>query len=302
MRRSPSKQAWSDRFLWQNPRPSRHGQNCSDQLAILGRSIRPYMPPMMSDLAPAPRSERHSLSNWLSLHDLDPLVCRGILAEIAREGGGDQVAFQRPGTPFRAIAPETAWLKSVEAMRNFFDVQQRSIVDETFEKTAKVIVDRPGKPRKALTLDNGPSAYPTILYSYHGEPSDLLTIAHEFAHALQIRASRGKFIQPVVREICAFIGEDALISQALLGDQELHSFLMDVWKRDNHLYLLKRAAILGSDLYYPETYYKYSWNYPIARYLAIKISRQCSRQWIWNIFEGRMLVRDILQHLSIPRA
>ena len=99
-------------------------------------------------------------------------------------------------------------------MRAFFPAQ-RSIIDDTFENTVKTLVDQRNKPRRALTLDNGPTAFPTIFYSYRGEPSDSLTIAHEFAHALQIRASRGKFVPPIMREVCAFVGEWALIVSRL---------------------------------------------------------------------------------------
>ena len=94
-----------------------------------------------------------------------------------------RAGHKRPPFERDEFRPEAAWLRTADAMRAFF-LEQRSIIDETFEKTVKTLVSQPNKPRRALTLDNGPTAFPTIFYSHRGEPSDTLTIAHEFAHAL----------------------------------------------------------------------------------------------------------------------
>lgn len=241
-------------------------------------------------------SRRHSLSDWLALHELDPVACCRILDAVAREAASAPAA-RNGSLGAYALDAEAAWLRTADAMRAFFSAQQ-SIIDDTFKKTGKIIVEQRDRSRRALTIDNGPTTYPTILYSYDGEPSDSLVIAHEFGHALQIRASRGKFVPPVIREVCAFIGEKALLSHAAYCDMGQYDRLFQVWHEDNKKYLGTQRDRLKSALLRPEAPYKYFWNYPIARYLAIQISQRCSRDRMWTIFEGDLSVRGVLRELA----
>ena len=243
-------------------------------------------------------SRRHSLSDWLALHELDPVSCDRILDAVAQEAASAPAAHEGAASASYTLDPETAWQRAGDAMRAYFSAQQ-SIIDHTFENTGKVIVDRPGKSRRALTLDNGPDAYPTVLYSYDGGPSDSLVIAHEFGHALQIRASRGKFVPPIIRETCAFIGEMTLLSHALHNDPAQYRDLSQAWRKSNKKYLVTDKDRLQSALLRPETPYSYSWNYPVARYLAIKISQHCSRDRTWAIFQGDLSVPGVLRELAI---
>jgi hypothetical protein len=239
---------------------------------------------------------RHSLSDWLALHELDAVACRRILDAVPRDVTKPAVGHTE-SSERHALDAEAAWLKTADAMRACFPAQ-RSIIDETFEKTVKTLVDQRNKSRRALTLDNGPTAYPTILYSYRGEPADSLIIAHEFAHALQITASRGKFVPPIIREVCAFLGEGALLAHALYSDGAHYRRLHQVWHNDNHKFLVTYTERLNLALSQPQTPYRYFWNYPIARYLAIQISEQCSRERMWTLFEGDLSVRGVLRELA----
>ncbi len=252
----------------------------------------------MSNIADDSQSRRHSLSDWLALHELDPVTCRCILDAITSEAAGEPAAHNGLNLGYQAPALEVAWRRTVEAMRDFLSEQQ-SIIDDTFEKTDKIIVDQRDKSRKALTLDNGPTAYPTILFGYRGEPSDALVMAHEFGHALQIKASRGKFVPPIIREVCAFLGEGALLSYTLHRNATQYTHLGQVWRQDNHRYFGTQRDRLQAALLRPDAPYQYSWNYPIARYLAIQISRRCSQNWIWSIFEGEASVQELLRELAI---
>lgn len=253
----------------------------------------------MNNVAGDSQGRRHSLSDWLGLHELDPVTCRRILDAITSE------AVSEPATDnslegYRAIDIEVAWLRTVEAMRDLLPEQQ-SIIDDTYEKTVKIVVDQRDKRRKALTLDNGPGTYPTILFSYRSEPFDSLVIAHEFAHALQIRASRGKFVPPIIREICAFLGEGALLSHTLRRDTTQYTHLVQAWRAANHRYFGAQRDRLQTTLLKADAPYKYSWNYPIARYLAIQISNRFSQDCIWSVFEGELSVRGVLRKLRFPR-
>jgi hypothetical protein len=255
------------------------------------------MPKHANDLP----SRRHTLSDWLALHELDPVACRRILQAIPQEVITEWTGQECPALEGHELCPEGAWLRTADAMRAFFPAQ-RSIIDETFEKTSKIHVNQRSKSRRALTLDNGPTAFPTIFYSYRGEVSDSLIISHEFAHALQIRASCGKFVPPIIREVCAFIGEWSLLSHTKPGDAGQHRRLSQVWHEDNRKFFGTHQQRLRSALLRLEMPYRYSWNYPIARYLAIRISERWSRDQMWKLFEGDLSVQEVLRKLaSEPR-
>jgi len=244
------------------------------------------------------QSRQHNLSDWLALHELNSTTCHAILNAINQEAVEKPRASKKLNLRYHALDSEAAWLKTMEAMREFLP-HKRSFINNTFEHTAKIIVDQPQGSRKAVTLDNGPTAYPTIFISYRGNPSDTLIMAHEFAHALQIRASRGKFVPPILREVCAFLGEAAMLSYNRHHDAALFGALLDVWHRDNHTYLATRKKALRDALFLPNTPYSYSWNYPIARYFAIVIQARCSREWIWSLFQGDKSVPEVLNDLAI---
>ena len=252
----------------------------------------------MNNLAGDSQSRRHSLSDWLTLHQFDALTCRRILNMTPSEVVGEPVVQRSLNLGYQAPDLEVAWLSTAAAMRDFLPDQQ-SIIDDTLETTVKILVDQGHKSRKALTLDNGPTAYPTILYSYRGEAFDFLVIAHEFAHALQIRASRGKFVPPIIREVCAFLGEAALLAHTLHRDPARHNYLVQAWREENHRYFGAQSQRLRAALLQPDASYKYSWNYPIARYLAIQISERCSRDWTWGLFEGETSIQRVLQALAL---
>jgi hypothetical protein len=255
-----------------------------------------YIAPM-NNCAGDSQSRRHGLSDWLTLHELDPGTCRRMLDAMACQAVSEPAEEESSG--YQAIGPDVAWTTAVEAMREFLPAQ-RSLIDDTFEHSAKIVVDERDKPSKSFTLDNGPGAYPTIVYNYLGAPIDSLVIAHEFAHAVQIRASKGKFVAPLLREICAFVGEAALLSHVGSRDTTLYTQLVQSWRQANRRYFGVQRERLQAALLTPDAPYKYTWNYPIARYLAIQLSDRCSNNWIWSVFEGDASIGSILRELDFP--
>lgn len=251
----------------------------------------------MNNVAGNSRNRRHSLSDWLTLHELDAATCHRVLNATGPDVAGDFAVGEGPEAEYHALDLELASLRAVEAMRAFLP-QQHGIIGDTFENTARIVVDRPDKSRKALTLDNGPAAYPTILLSYRGEPADFLVVAHEFGHAVQIRASRGLFVPPIIREVCAFLGESALLSHTRQRDLQRYPHLVRAWRNGNARYFGAQRERLRSALSQPDAAYSYSWNYPIARHIALQISRRWSEDRIWSVFEGKRSVRGVLRELS----
>ena len=250
----------------------------------------------MNNQADESRSRRHSLSDWLTAHELDPVTCRGILDAMTPEAADEQVSNGSSNLAYQAPDLEAVWLSIAEAMRTSFS-EQRVIIDETFHGTVKICVDQRDNSRKALTLDNGSAAYPTIIFSFRGHPSDSLIIAHEFGHALQLSASRGIFVPPIIREVCAFLGEGALLSHTQHSSPAQYAHLSRVWREDTTRYFGAQRDRLKAALLEPDAPYKYFWNYPIARYLAIRISERCSEKWIWSLFAGETSVQEALRKI-----
>jgi hypothetical protein len=242
-------------------------------------------------------TRRHNLSDWLALHELDPPLCRRILGAAASEFGGAAVGRNGPGLGNHRLAPDIAWSRAVDAMCASFP-EQRSFIEDTFARMSRELVSDGKSSHRALTLDNGPAAYPTVIYRYLGKPSDALVVAHEFSHALQIRASRGKFVTPIMREVCAFIGEMALLSRSLDADAAQHRRLLQVWHDDNRKYFESDGDALDRALHDPDTAYRYCWNYPIARYIATRIAEPRPRENLWVIFEGKLSVGQALGELD----
>jgi hypothetical protein len=242
-------------------------------------------------------TRRHTLSDWLALHELDPPLCRRILGAAARQLGGPRAEHQERASGGNALDPDTAWSGAVDAMCASFP-ERRSFIEDTFEKISRQLVSGGSRSQRALTLDNGPAAYPTVIYRYLGNPSDAMVVAHEFSHALQIRASKGKFVAPVMREVCAFIGEIALLSHSLDADAVQHRRLLQVWHDDNRKYFQTDGDALDLALHSPDTAYRYCWNYPIARYIATRIAEPRPREHLWTIFEGNLSVGQVLAELD----
>ena len=243
------------------------------------------------------RTREHHLADWLDLHDLSPITCRRIL-----DAASDLALAPPDNDPSASVDDmidlDSAWQGVVESMRQFFP-EQVNVIDSTWERTARILVTRPGTSRRALTIDNGSTSYPTIVHSFTGQPSDWLVLAHEFAHALQIRASEGRFVSPIMREVCAFVGEWALLSAAMSTDAARYSALSRIWHSESQLYFGPRRRRLISALLRPETPYSYSWNYPIARFLSIRVQARYPRKRVWEIFEGQVSVDTLVWELGL---
>ncbi len=241
--------------------------------------------------------KRHTLADWLALHEIDPPFCRHILRAAAEEAAGAPNDQAEPVREEPALDPERAWHSVVEAMCNCLPAQRR-FIEESFEKISRKPVSSANPARRALTLDNGSTSYPTIIYTDRGKSSDMLLMAHEFAHALQIVASGGKFVPPVAREVCAFIGEAALLSRLRQTDDIRYAGLRQVWRRDDRKYLISDGRDLESALDNPDSAYRYNWNYPIARHLANRTCGAHDPQRAWGIFQGSLSVRQIFDSLQ----
>ena len=245
-----------------------------------------------------PQSKQYSLGDWLDLHGLDRQTCLHLLDEIRREPAKIPADRTKPDRQPLSLDPDGVWTKIVSAMCSFLPEHQE-IIEETFQRSKKIAIVGQGKSRRALTIDNGPAEYPTIMYNYFGEVSDLFVVAHEFGHALQIRAGEGEFMPPVMREVCAFLSEGAILSYCSTQDAFLAENLLKYWCKSNQRYFGNLAINLATSLEDENETYEYAWNYPIARFLALRISANFSSDSVWRVFRGDYSIKRVLNQLAI---
>lgn len=252
----------------------------------------------MSDPVRHMQSQRHTLSDWLELHELDQLTCLHVIDAIGGELESAPIHQASPHRHYQALDHDGTWSMTIAAMRAFLPAHQDSIV-ETFRKSEKIAVVRSHQTRRALTIDHGPSRFPTILYSFRNDASDPLVVAHEFGHALQIRASGGNFVSPILREMCAFLAEGALLSYGMEHGVPQYDAMLERWRKDNQRYFGHLAQKLRTALSKPNAAYEYGWNYPIARFIALKLSRNCPVNSLWGAFEGSWSVPSLLRESGL---
>ena len=136
------------------------------------------------------------------------------------------------------------------------------------------------------TEDLGSGTSPRIAMGWRGQPEDLICLAHEAGHALQILLSGHRAMPPVARETCAFIGELLLLEYARTQTPILYETLRNVWVAENEVYLGRDLEALAQALGAPETPYNYRQNYPIARLAAVELFAQGSGSWLHDLFSA----------------
>jgi hypothetical protein len=156
----------------------------------------------------------------------------------------------------------------------------------------------PGPRPRAFTFPAGQEGPPVVVLGYRGRISDLITVAHEFGHAVQIAASGNKFVPPVNREICAFVSELALLKHLAAELPALHGLVLAAWQARNCGYLDRDGRTLALALKNSRSVYRYCWNYPIARVLASECVEQLPAATLWSVFEDRIPLSGIVTFLG----
>ena len=244
------------------------------------------------------QAKQHTLEDWLHLHELDRETCHHLLDEIEREFAKIPACGDDPDQQSLSLDPDGVWKEITSSMCKFLP-EHRSIIEDTFQGSKTIAIAGRGKSRKALTVDNGPDEYPTIMYNYFGDVADLLVVAHEFGHALQIRASKGQFMTPVMREACAFLSEGFLLSCYLDENSAIGEKLLHHWHKSSQRYFGNLATRLRSSLHNSAKVYEYGWNYPIARLIALRILTNFSQDPVWSVFQGDFSMKRVVSQLAI---
>ncbi|MBY8915290.1 hypothetical protein KUG85_02935 [Nitratireductor sp. L1-7-SE] len=232
-------------------------------------------------------------SEWLRTNRVDDAFLRRNLTDHALP-----IFLTGAGASGRSMPPETsaeaAWEMAAQALTAGIPELSRLIrfVQTRVPRSFEV---QQGRDGRAFTYDRGDrgdrggrgrKTLPFVSCPYRGTASDILTVAHEFSHALQIVSSGRSTMPPLSREVCAFVGEQLLLGWVRQARPALSPYLETAWLTDNSRYLgtdlqsLKTALESGSDTY------DYAWNYPIARLLAQSIGQEWTRKKIAALFRS----------------
>lgn len=243
-------------------------------------------------------SAKYYLNDWLDLHGLNARQCETILSQA-----GD-LDFNRDASTLCSrpcnLSGELAWRLAADAMASSFP-QAAGLIKNVQATSVKAFSTDCARLERPHTVLIGQDRYPTVFLNYHGRIVDLITVAHEFGHAVQISASGGRFVPPVNRELCAFVSELLLLKLLLAELPDLHPFALAAWQVGNRTYLARHGRALALALTDASSVYQYGWNYPIARVLASECIDQLPTGAQWSIFTNRVPLSGIIGFLTCAR-
>lgn len=239
-------------------------------------------------------------SSYLNLHGLDRTAALDILAAWRAgsvSGIPAQLLASAPDqaqvSPSRLTQEECLTQLVVPAFEAAFkqpDIWSRICAEIEFSTLA------PQGDGIPYTMDRGPDQPVLIALSWEGSSDDVVILAHEVAHALQIIFSDHRQMPPLAREVCAFLGELVVIAHARTAAPNLYPALCDVWQRENEAYLGSDLDMLEAILADPQAHYHYRQNYPVARLAAIELFNRGAGEWLGRFFASG---RDGMSHVPI---
>jgi hypothetical protein len=234
-------------------------------------------------------AKRYYLADWLGLHGLTARQCENVLARARHLEPGGQTDAAAPS----GLTSDQAWHLAADALRSALPAGVTAI---EAVRTGTVRAFRTGARGRRPYTFAGP--HPVVALDYSGRVADLLTVAHELGHAVQLGATAG-FVPPVVRELCAFLSELALLDHLRAASPALHPLALAAWSAATRHYVGREGKALAAALQDPRSIYHYGWNYPIARVLASECHEYPNA--LWPIFENRTRLSGILTFLACAR-
>jgi hypothetical protein len=245
----------------------------------------------------------HTISDWLDFHNLKPETVERYLKTYGFDTTHDSplgcvVMLDQALNNLPATLPETLELFIKPALSCAFT--DRTRIAGLIDRLEFLPLDYPTLP---YALDRGKGLIPAIAMDWSGSPHDLLCLAHECGHGLQIILSDHALMPPVGRETCAFVAE--LLLMAYVKDREPRLFhsLCRTWAQDNKLYLGSDVKLLRAALEDPETPYHYRMNYPLARLAAEAMFAVVEDKWADRLFSSGSHVMAMMPlHRKHPEA
>ncbi len=215
-----------------------------------------------------------TVSKWLNLHNLQAPVIRDVLTACYmgelqdRPSEVEELPVQQDGE--LCLGTQQACFEGYVAPALTTGFPEHANIAKILQSIEfKELAD--AQDYQPHTIDRGVALPPLVVMHWSGNPEDLMCLAHEAAHALQIALSGKNTMPPIARETCAFIGELLLLRFTQKNDPVLYQQLKQVWAEENAVYLLDNLDTLADGLLNPETPYHYYMNYPLARLAAVRL-------------------------------
>ncbi len=241
------------------------------------------------------------VEDWLDLHMLDAALVHDVLAAYR---AGTLSSHPFPEQALRDQMEETVRLPAQsECFADIVVPALASGLDENAEvmealhgiEFAELPADGPSIP---YAVDPGSGDPPVVVMAWQGRVEDLACLAHECAHALQIRLSGHDTMPPVARETCAFLGELLLVDHAGRHDLALFGALLQTWSAENATYLGADLDALSDAVSDPGMAYDYRQNYPVARLAAVQLFGRRAEHGLRNLFAAG---GDAMKHLPFEQ-
>ncbi len=236
---------------------------------------------------------RHTMEDWLNLHEVSKSECQQIL--LLGDADFEYVDLKKPGK--LELSTDEIWQLASKVFLASYTIGHEVIL--SVEENCKVhFFDGKIEKNRSFTVNEGGNGYPYIQCCHRGNIEDLITAQHEFSHAVQIVASQGRFVAPVLRETCAYLGEHSLLKYLNQTNSQWSSVTHAAWKRNSARTHEKFDRILLEALEEPQTPYDYNWNYPLARVLAKEANEHLPEDLLWGLFRGETSLRQLIDKLA----
>lgn len=227
--------------------------------------------------------QSYTVDDWLCLHCLDKdLVC-AFLSKIVMSDQAPLTIVDAKLETF--ITPDMAFEFVVCALSKHLPIFGEEIYrlhDICKVNFSANPVDAPyATPRGDGTIE--------VSMCYVGSAADLLCVAHELGHALQLSLTGDRFVPPVYRELAAFAAEAIFLRYIEVERPDLSDALQAAWGNDSQIYLQDDArelleALQASDI----SSYIYRQNYPLARAVAETMRNNVDANKTAPIFQGNI--------------
>ena len=246
-----------------------------------------------------------TIDDWLALHGLTNAECHKMLGFAARYDPA-YTAKEKSNAKASSLQVkdwdgERAWQAAATALAAW-QICSPEMLSAVATATKRVFDLDPKTYPQAFTLHSEVAGEIIVGCPFLGRAADINSVAHEFGHALQLNASGDVQMVPVLRETCAFLAEIALSKHLTKQHPDLGIALLWQQKIEASQFLGPYADTLGIALSDPKTPYRYQWNYPIAKGLALEISthrnRKYSPEFLSALFAGQLGLADILRLLQ----
>lgn len=235
----------------------------------------------------------YSVQDWLDLHKMSS----GEVLEYCRVIE-EKFQIKRSGSHRRLLALISFSLE--HSLQNLILPSLRRLLGtEMFQELdlskVKVIKHKAGQLNTPFTEWDSKERAPIVHLVWSGNSEDLICLAHEISHATQMILSNGALMPPMAREVCAFLGELALIAYTKAHCSAIHRDLTLVWQQESQRYLGSDLSQLAGDVVCGSRAYHYRHNYPLARVAAMGLFALWSPTALATLFASGSTAMSLLK-------